>query len=102
MTFVAFSDRKRRRKQFAHEDHISGGHAQFAWREYCEAAFAYVLVQGVEREGIVGGKVVFLEYERDRPKLFETYTKTHKFREFPMPSVEDKGGKLGQLFRFLD
>ena len=47
-------------------------------------------------------KVVFLEYERDRPKLLETYTKTHKFREFPMPSVEDKGGKLGQLFRFLD
>ena len=53
-------------------------------------------------QGIVGGKVVFLEYERDRPKLLETYTKTHKFREFPMPSVEDKGGKLGQLFRFLD
>ena len=64
--------------------------------------FAAIYGQIRRAQGIVGGKVVFLEYERDRPKLLETYTKTHKFREFPMPSVEDKGGKLGQLFRFLD
>ncbi len=64
--------------------------------------FAAIYDQIRRAQGIVGGKVVFLEYERDRPKLLATYTTTHKFREFPMPSVEDKSGKLGQLFRFLD
>lgn len=64
--------------------------------------FAAIYEQIRKAQGIVGGKVVFLEYERDRPKLLETYTKIHKFREFPMPSVEDKRRRLGQLFRFLD
>ena len=64
--------------------------------------FAAIYDQIRRVQGIIGGKVVFLEYERDRPKLLETYTKIHKFREFPMPSAEDKGKRLGQLFRFLD
>ena len=64
--------------------------------------FAAIYDQIRRAQGIVGGKVVFLEYERDRPKLLETYTKTHKFREFSMPSAEDTGRRLGQLFRFLD
>ena len=64
--------------------------------------FAAIYDQIRRVQGIIGGKVVFLEYERDRPKLLENYTKIHKFREFPMPSAEDKGSRLGQLFRFLD
>lgn len=64
--------------------------------------FAAIYDQIRRAQGIIGGKVVFLEYERDRPKLLETYTKAHKFREFSMPSAEDKDRKLGQLFRFLD
>ena len=64
--------------------------------------FAAIYDQIRRVQGIIGGKVVFLEYERDRPKLFETYTKVHKFREFPMPSAEDRNQRLGQLFRFLD
>jgi hypothetical protein len=64
--------------------------------------FAAIYDQIRKAQGIIGGKVVFLEYERDRPKLLEAYTKMHKFREFPMPSAEDKGKRLGQLFRFLD
>ena len=59
--------------------------------------FAAIYDQIRRAQGIVGGKVVFLEYERDRPKLLATYTTTHKFREFPMPSVEDKSGKLQTL-----
>jgi len=64
--------------------------------------FAAIYDQIRRVQGIIGGKVVFLEYERDRPKLLEAYTNVHRFREFPMPSTEDKDRKLGQLFRFLD
>ena len=64
--------------------------------------FAAIYEQIRKAQGIVGGKVVFLEYERDRPKLLATYTDVHKFREFPMPSVEDESRRMGQLFRFLD
>ncbi len=64
--------------------------------------FATIYEQIRRAQGIVGGKVVFLEYERDRPKLLASYPEVLKFREFPMPSVEDKSRRLGQLFRFLD
>ena len=53
-------------------------------------------------QGIVGGKVVFLEYEKERPQLRKLYTQKYGFREFPMPSNEDKQRKLGQLFCFLN
>ena len=53
-------------------------------------------------QGIVGGKVVFLEYEKERPRLRKLYTQKYGFREFPMPSNEDKQRKLGQLFCFLN
>ncbi len=33
MPFVPFSGIKLRRKHFAHEDHISGGHARFTWHK---------------------------------------------------------------------
>ena len=53
-------------------------------------------------QGIVGGKVVFLEYEKERPQLRKLYIQKYGFREFPMPSNEDKQRKLGQLFCFLN
>ena len=49
----------------------------------------------------VGGKVVFLEYEKDRPKLKEFY-KSCAFEEFKMPSDAEDGERLGQLFCFLN
>ena len=49
----------------------------------------------------VGGKVVFLEYEKDRPKLKECY-KSCAFEEFKMPSDAEDGERLGQLFCFLN
>jgi len=49
----------------------------------------------------VGGKVVFLEYEKDRPKLKEFY-KSCAFEEFKMPSDAEGGESLGQLFCFLN
>ena len=49
----------------------------------------------------VGGKVVFLEYEKDRPKLKEFY-KSCAFEEFKMPSDAEDGECLGQLFCFLN
>ena len=49
----------------------------------------------------VGGKVVFLEYEKDRPRLKEFY-KSCAFEEFKMPSDANDGEKLGQLFCFLN
>ena len=49
----------------------------------------------------VGGKVVFLEYEKDRPKLKEFY-KSCAFEEFKMPSDANDSEKLGQLFCFLN
>jgi len=49
----------------------------------------------------VGGKVVFLEYEKDRPRLREFY-KSCAFEEFKMPSDADDGASLGQMFCFLN
>ena len=49
----------------------------------------------------VGGKVVFLEYEKDKPKLRDFY-KSCAFEEFKMPSDADDGSSLGQMFCFLN
>ena len=49
----------------------------------------------------VGGKVVFLEYEKDRPKLRDFY-KSCAFEEFKMPSDADDGASFGQMFCFLN
>ena len=49
----------------------------------------------------VGGKVVFLEYEKSKPKLRDFY-KSCAFEEFKMPSDAENGEKLGQMFCFLN
>ena len=49
----------------------------------------------------VGGKVVFLEYEKNKPKLRDFY-KSCAFEEFKMPSDADDGSSLGQMFCFLN
>jgi hypothetical protein len=49
----------------------------------------------------VGGKVVFLEYEKDKPKLRDFY-KSCAFEEFKMPSNADDGASFGQMFCFLN
>ena len=59
---------------------------------------AFEQIRGIKRQ--VGGKVVFVEYEKDKTKLLDFY-KRNLFEEFKMPSDDDKGGKLGQLFLFL-
>ena len=59
---------------------------------------AFEQIRGIKRQ--VGGKVVFVEYEKNKPKLLDFY-KRNLFEEFKMPSDDDKGGKLGQLFLFL-
>ena len=82
---------------------VAKNHASSEGRELSGSdLFAAIYDQIRRAQSIVGGKVVFLEYERDRPKLLTTYTRGHKFREFPMPSAEDTNRRLGQLFRFLD
>ena len=48
----------------------------------------------------VGGKVVFVEYEKEKPKLLNFYLQ-HGFQEFKMPSDGVDSIKLGQLFCFL-
>ena len=59
---------------------------------------AFEQIRGIKRQ--VGGKVVFVEYEKNKPKLLDFY-KRNLFEEFKMPSDDDKDGKLGQLFLFL-
>ena len=59
---------------------------------------AFEQIRGIKRQ--VGGKVVFVEYEKNKPKLLDFY-KRNLFEEFKMPSDDDKGSKLGQLFLFL-
>ena len=49
----------------------------------------------------VGGKVVFLEYEKNRPKLRDFY-QSCAFEEFKMPSDADDASALGQMFCFLN
>ena len=41
-----------------------------------------------------------VEYEKGQSKLLEFY-KRNLFEEFKMPSDDDRGGRLGQLFLFL-
>lgn len=48
----------------------------------------------------IGGKVVFVEYERDKERLLKFY-QDNGFEEFKVPSDEDAKGRLGQLFYFL-
>ena len=77
-------------RNFAVErDGVSGG-------EILDLAFEQIRL--VQKQ--IGGKVVFVEYEKDRPKLLDFY-KRHSFEEFKAPSDADAGDKLGQLFRFL-
>ena len=59
---------------------------------------AFEQIRGIKRQ--VGGKVVFVEYEKNKPKLLDFY-KRNLFEEFKMPSDGDKEGRLGQLFLFL-
>ena len=49
----------------------------------------------------IGGKVVFLEYEKDKPKLRDFY-KSCAFEEFKMPSDAEDSSSLGQMFCFLN
>ena len=56
-------------------------------------------VNAIRRQ--VGGKVVFVEYEKEKTRLLNFYQQ-HGFQEFKMPSDGDDGGKLGQLFFFLN
>ena len=59
---------------------------------------AFEHIRSIKKQ--VGGKVVFVEYEKGKPKLLEFY-KRNLFEEFKMPSDDDRGGRLGQLFLFL-
>ncbi len=59
---------------------------------------AFEQIRGIKKQ--VGGKVVFVEYEKEKTKLLDFY-KRNFFEEFKMPSDGDKEGRLGQLFLFL-
>ena len=49
----------------------------------------------------VGGKVVFVEYEKEKKRLLKFY-QDHGFQEFKVPSDGADSGNLGQLFFFLN
>ena len=49
----------------------------------------------------IGGKVVFLEYEKGNAKLREFY-RLCGFEEFKIPSDSEDSGRLGQMFCFLN
>lgn len=66
-------------------------------RDLFDAIFSQII--GIRRQ--VGGKVVFVEYEKAKTQLLKFY-QDHGFQEFKMPSDGADGGKLGQLFFFLD
>lgn len=59
---------------------------------------AFEQIRNIKKQ--VGGKVVFVEYEKEKSKLLDFY-KRNLFEEFKMPSDDDRGGRLGQLFLFL-
>lgn len=66
-------------------------------RDLFDAIFSQII--GIRRQ--VGGKVVFVEYEKAKTQLLKFY-QNHGFQEFKMPSDGADSGKLGQLFFFLD
>lgn len=49
----------------------------------------------------VGGKVVFVEYEKEKKRLLKFY-QDHGFQEFKVSSDGADSGNLGQLFFFLN
>lgn len=63
--------------------------------------FAIIFSQINAIRNQVGGKVVFVEYEKSKPKLLEFYQK-HGFQEFKVPSDGIDNEKLGQMFYFMN
>lgn len=70
------------------------------WRVTGRDLFACIFSQVAAIRKQIGGKVVFVEYERDKAGLQKFY-QDNGFEEFKVPSDEDAKGKLGQLFYFL-
>ena len=66
-----------------------------------KALVSFILnqIRGVREQ--VGGKVVFLEYEKGNAKLREFY-RLCGFEEFKIPSDSEDSGQLGQMFCFLN
>lgn len=63
--------------------------------------FAIIFSQINAIRNQVGGKVVFVEYEKSKPKLLDFYQK-HGFQEFKVPSDGSDNEKLGQMFFFMN
>lgn len=70
------------------------------WRVTGRDLFVCIFSQIAAIRKQIGGKVVFVEYERDKERLLKFY-QDNGFEEFKVPSDEDAKGRLGQLFYFL-